>query len=88
LGIARLGLLGILMIFVLGNQRCPIDDQRPPALNCQDFPIVIVPGTCVTFANPCAAISGRALQTQTASDSTTPTVLAKNRFGQTDAPHR
>lgn len=54
LGIARLGLLALMMIFALGNQRCPPDPNRPPAINCQDFALLVEPGTCVAFANPCA----------------------------------
>src|SRR5882672_2665439 len=52
--IARLGLLALMMIFALGNQRCPRDPLRPPALHCQDFPMIIAPGTCEAFDNPCA----------------------------------
>ena len=50
-GIVRLALLGVMMIFALGISRCPPD--RAPSLGCSDVPMVIEPGTCVEFTNPC-----------------------------------
>lgn len=50
-GLVRLGLLGLVMIFILGCQRC--DDQRPPSLSCQSASILVEPGTCTPFQNPC-----------------------------------
>jgi hypothetical protein len=49
----RLALFPLLLLFTLGNQRC--EESRAPTIACQAPTIVMEPGTCVPFPNPCDA---------------------------------
>jgi hypothetical protein len=51
----RLGMFGFAMTFgvLLCGSEDACDDQGPPTLSCDDLELVVQPGTCVVFQNPC-----------------------------------
>ncbi|MEP6707659.1 MAG: hypothetical protein ABJC05_09075 [Pyrinomonadaceae bacterium] len=53
--IVRLGLLALILVFALGNQKCEYNVASVGQVyECQDLYMTIEPGGCEVFSNPCA----------------------------------